>query len=276
MYEQNNTTMMDHPKFILPDATSGDFSQAELSEDIDGLQMSFPQVKIPSGGTLQFELPTGDPDNPDYAKNLVGVILANHNANAYWAAGSEYDDSTPPLCQSVDGKTGYGEPGGVCAACMLNKFGSSEKGTGKACKNMRVIYLLQSGEFMPLQISLPPTSIGPYTRFINAAFACHRKRICSSVIQIGLKKASSGGHDYSVATFTKLYDFTGEDLAKIRAYADGFLAQVKDMNQQRAVANEAAAGAICEYTEEPVSLPENGSHFSCGDVINGDREKLPA
>jgi hypothetical protein len=176
----------------------------------------------------------------------------------------------------VDGKTGYGEPGGICAACALNQYGSSEKGAGKACKNMRVIYLLQSGEFMPLQISLPPTSIGPYTRFVNTAFVSRHKRLCSSVVQIGLKKASSGGHDYSVATFTKLYDFVGEDLAKIRAYADGFLAQVKDMNRQRAIANEAAAGVICECAETPVSLPENGSHFSCGGVIDGEREKLPA
>jgi hypothetical protein len=203
------------------------------------------------------------------------VILANHNANAYWP-GSEYDDNTPPLCQSVDGKTGYGEPGGLCADCALNQYGSSERGSGKACKNMRVIYLLRSGEYMPLQLSLPPTSISPYTRFVNAAFVSRRKRLCSSVVQIGLKKVSNGSHEYSVATFTKLYDFAGEDLAAIRSYADGFLAQVKEMNRQRAIANESTADAICEYAEAPLSLPENGDHFSCGSVIDGEREALPA
>ena len=101
--------------------------------------MSFQRVKIPAGGTLQFEMPSDDPDNPDYEKNLVGVILHNHATCAYWPAGSEYDDDTTPLCSSVDGKVGIGTPGGACAACVMNRFGSAPDGSkGKACKNMRV------------------------------------------------------------------------------------------------------------------------------------------
>lgn len=73
------------------------------------------------------------------------MILYNHASNAYWPEGKEYDDNEPPLCQSVDGKQGYGEPGGACATCILNRFGSSATGRGKACKNMRVLYLLRSG-----------------------------------------------------------------------------------------------------------------------------------
>lgn len=46
-----------------------EFSSAELAEDMDGLQMSFQRVKIPAGGTIQFELPSDDPENPDYAKH---------------------------------------------------------------------------------------------------------------------------------------------------------------------------------------------------------------
>ena len=60
---------------MLPTMIEGDFSAEELAEDADGLQMSFQRVKIPAGGTLQFEMPSDDPDNPDYEKNLVGVIL---------------------------------------------------------------------------------------------------------------------------------------------------------------------------------------------------------
>ena len=82
----------------------------------------------------------------DYERKLVGVILYHHFANAYWPEGSEYDDNVPPFCQSIDGMQGYGEPGGVCAACAFNQFGSTANGSGKACKNMRQIYLLRSGE----------------------------------------------------------------------------------------------------------------------------------
>lgn len=53
---------------MLPTMIEGDFSAEELAEDADGLQMSFQRVKIPAGGTLQFEMPSDDPDNPDYER----------------------------------------------------------------------------------------------------------------------------------------------------------------------------------------------------------------
>ena len=54
MYNQNSD-LMKQEKFMLPTMIEGDFSAEELAEDADGLQMSFQRVKIPAGGTLQFE-----------------------------------------------------------------------------------------------------------------------------------------------------------------------------------------------------------------------------
>lgn len=211
-----------------------------------------------------------------YAPYLEGVILYSHNSNAYWPEGSEYDDDQPPLCQSFDGKVGYGEPGGTCADCVLNQFGSDGNNKGKACKNMRMLYLLRSGEYMPIQIALPPTSLMPYTRFVNEAFLSRRRKVCTGVVRIGLKKAVSGSHEYCVATFTKIADFAGEDLAHIRAYADGFVAQIKDINAQRAQAGAAASSIIGDGDVSHLELPDNGAHFSLGAVIDGEREELPA
>ena len=271
--------MAQQPRFILPQlSTDPSFTPEEMADDLDGLQLSFPVIKIPGGGSLQFELPSDNPDDPDYAKTLEGVLLYSHNANAYWPAGSEHDENVPPLCQSVDGKMGFGEPGGTCADCRMNQYGTSEKGTnGKACKNMRVLYLLRSGESMPIQINLPPTSIEPYTKFVNTAFLLRQRRIFSGVVQISLTRETNTriGKDYSVAKFTKFYNFEGEELAKIRTYATGFIEQVKTMNQQRAVAKEASA-SIVEGVEGHTALPDNGDHFSVGSVIDGEREKLPA
>lgn len=211
-----------------------------------------------------------------YAPYLEGVILYSHNSNAYWPEGSEYDDDQPPLCQSFDGKVGYGEPGGTCADCVLNQFGSDGNNKGKACKNMRMLYLLRSGEYMPIQIALPPTSLTPYTRFVNEAFLSRRRKVCTGVVRIGLKKAVSGSHEYCVATFTKIADFAGEDLAHIRAYADGFVAQIKDINAQRAQAGAAASSIIGDGDASHLELPDNGAHFALGAVIDGEREELPA
>ena len=275
------TTLMDRKPFLLPDmadscADSG-FSKEELEKDVEGLQLGFQRVKIPSGGQVQFELPSDDPDNPDYAKYLEGVIVYSHNANSYWPTGEDYDDNTPPSCQSVDGKLGYGKPGGICADCPYNRYGSDTKGTGrgKACKNQRIIYLLRSGEVMPIQLSLSPTSITPYSQFVNAAFVSRRRGVCGSVVQIGLKKRSNGKDDYSVATFKRLYDFTGEDLARVRAYANSFQEQIELILAQRIENIEAETGNGVVMERPARVMPSNEGHFEVGAEINGDEDDLP-
>ncbi len=278
MYNTQNNALAEQ-KFMLPAAMpEGDFTQEELAEDMDGLQMSFPRVKIPAGGALMFELPSDDPENPDYVKNLEGVILFNHPNNAYWPEGSEYDDSATPLCSSVDAKQGIGEPGGFCASCALNQFGSAAEGAGKACKNMRVLYLLRSGEFMPLQVTLPPTSLKPFREFMNQSFMLRRRATYGSVVQIGLKKMSNGKDDYSVATFRRLYDFSGEELAQIRQFADGFKEQIRIMLKQRTTIHETQHDNGCDYGNGNVEvLPAAGStKFTYGQPLDGEREALPA
>ena len=177
MYNQpTNDAMMTRNTFILPAQIEGDFSAEELSEDMDGVTLRFPRAKIPGGGTIQFELTGENPDEPEYTKSIEGVLMFTHLANAYWPEGSEYDDDAPPLCQSVDGKTGSGTPGGMCQDCLLNRFGSDSKGgNGKACKNMRMLYILRSGESLPIQLALPPTSLKGYNDFVSAAFLSRKR-----------------------------------------------------------------------------------------------------
>lgn len=255
--------------------TDAAFSSEDLAEDMDGLQVSFQRVKIPSGGALQFELPGEDPENPDYAKTMEGIILFTHSAGAYWQEGSEYDDDSIPLCSSVDGKVGIGEPGGSCAICPFNQFGTGKDGKGKACKNMRVLYLLCDGDCLPIQLTLPPTSIRPFTDFYNMAFAVKRRATYGSVVQIGLKRMDNGNL-YSVATFKKVYDFTGEKLGQVKACSDSFREQIKMMLQQRAADTE-------ERCEDGLSADDSYVMHDDGDgfcitsgTIDGDREALPA
>ena len=209
----------------------------------------------------------------DYERKLVGVILYHHFANAYWPEGSEYDDNVPPFCQSFDGKQGYGEPGGVCAACAFNQFGSTANGSGKACKNMRQIYLLRSGEYLPLQLSLPPTSLRPFNDFMNLAFVARRRPSYSAIVEISLKRAESGGYTYSVATFRKVRDLDGEDLAAVKSYSMNFKEQVKTLLVQRA---ENYKSEVEEFAgAAPLELADNGDHFSYPSVIDGERDELP-
>ncbi len=275
----NNTTLMEQQEFLLPtiEQTAGEFTNEELAEDMDGLQMSFPRAKIPAGGSIQFEIPSNDPDNPDYTKTLVGVILYNHAAGAYWPAENDSEEKTPPLCSSVNGKTGIGEPGGDCTQCALNRYGSGADGKGKACKNMRMLYLLRSGEIMPLQLALPPTSLKPFREFMNQAFSMRRRATYGSLVQISLKKASNGSNEYSVASFSRIYDFEGEGLAMIRNYASSFKEQIKMMLEQRAATAAEQRDTGCDY-EPMTSLPAGEGQSFCiaPQQIDGDREALPA
>lgn len=271
-----NTTLMKQKIFLFPTTIAGDFSQEELSEDMEGLYVNFPRVKIPSGGTIQFEVPSDDPENPDYFKTLEGVILYHHSSNAYWPEGSEYDDDATPLCSSLDGKIGIGDPGLYCATCPKNKYGTTKEGRGKACKNMHQLYLLRSGEYMPLQLSLPPTSISPFREFMNQAFVLRRRTSYGSVVQIGLKKANNGTNDYSVATFKRLSDFEGEDLAQIRSYSNSFKEQIKAMLLQRANVQEEQKDTSCDYEGPVLPTSDKGEHFCISSEIDGEHEALPA
>lgn len=270
---QNNNAADAYQDFILPTALDSDFSSEDLADDMDGLQMTMQRVKIPGGGNLQFEIRSDDPDNPDYERKLVGVILYHHLANAYWPDGSEYDDNVPPFCQSFDGKQGYGEPGGVCTTCAFNLFGSTANGSGKACKNMRQVYLLRSGEYLPLQLSLPPTSLRPFNDFMNLAFVARRRPSYSAIVEIGLKRAESGGYTYSVATFRKVRDLDGEDLAAVKSYSMNFKEQVKTLLAQRAENYKSDVESLTGTA--PLELADNGDHFSYPGVIDGERDELP-
>lgn len=269
--------------FILPDTVPDDsFSSEELAEDFEGLQVNFPRVKIPSGGAVSFEVPGDDPESHDSVKTIEGIIVYNHAAGAYWPEGAEYDDNVPPLCSSVDGKTGHGSPGGACILCALNQYGTGvdAKGNpskGKACKNMRHLYILRSGEYIPILLSLPPTSLRPFNNFMNAVFITRRRPTYSAIVQISLKKVENGSSPYSIASFRKLANITGEQLAQVKQYADSFREQIRLMNQQRAAMTESMSDTtVYDDMDNGYQTTENGSHFSItDDGIDGDREELP-
>lgn len=167
--------------------------------------------------------------------------------------------------------------GGVCEACALSQFGSASNGRGKACKNMRVLYLLRSGEFMPLAINLSPTSISPFREFLNQGFVFRNRATYGSLVEIGLKRQTNPeGKDYSVATFKRLGDFHGDQLAAVRKYALSFREQIRGMNRQRIEAKREQDDGLCEvesYTAAPAAADDS---FCIGATVNGDTQPLPA
>lgn len=191
--------LINEKDFELPAMMDTEYDAAEFEEEFNDTEVNFLRVKIPSGGATSFEIP--DPLNPEEtnpAKVLAGIIVYQHKANGYWPEGDSMGN--PPACSSSDGKTGEGEPGGACSLCPLNEWGSGEGGSGKACKNMMQVYLLQSGDMFPVQLSLPPTSIKPFNQYMSRLRM--NGLLPSKVLtSISLKKEESNGNPYAVAVF---------------------------------------------------------------------------
>lgn len=159
----------------------------------------------------------------------------------------------------------------------MSQFGSASNGRGKACKNMRVLYLLRSGEFMPLAINLSPTSISPFREFLNQGFVFRNRATYGSLVEIGLKRQTNPeGKDYSVATFKRLGDFHGDQLVAVRKYALSFREQIRGMNRQRIEAKREQDDGLCEVESCPAVPAAADDSFCIGATVNGDTQPLPA
>lgn len=177
-----------------------EFLEDAMADECQGLEFSFDRVKLPAGGGTAFEVPSAEGDDPEMVKDITGVIVVNHPAYALYR--SKYaGGNNPPECGSFDGKKGIGNPGGECARCPFNQYGSGE-GQGKMCKNKRMLYILREGELFPLTLSLPAGSLKSFTNYVKSQLTRGRK-VSQVVTRITLKKASNAsGIAYSQAVFS--------------------------------------------------------------------------
>lgn len=200
-----------------------------FQDEMDGLTVDFDRVKIPSGGGLAFEVPGDDPDEPDMVKEIVGVIVDQHPLNAYWE--EKYTgQNNPPDCASMDGKIGVSPNGETreCATCVFNQWGSASEGGGKACKNMRRIYILPEGEMFPLLLTLPPTSLKNFANYLAKRVVGKGRRSHEVITKVTLKKATSGsGIAYSQASFALVGVLNESDAARVAEYAKSIKATTR-------------------------------------------------
>ena len=220
-----------------------DFNMNEaMAEELDGLDGGFERIKIPSAGSTVFEVPGENPNEPDAVKEFSAVILYHHPLFAYYK--DKYTGgSNPPECGSFDGVIGEGDPGGNCAKCPYNQFGSGENGS-KACKNRRRIYVLREGEIFPLLLSLPTGSLKEFSRYIKRLLS-RGKKSNSVVTRFSLKKAvNSGGIAYSQAQFAVDRNLTAEEYALVSKLSEQVKAYSKHIGYEVDSSAEAAADEL--------------------------------
>ena len=162
------------------------------------------RAKIPSSGGRVFDIITGDEEFDTSVTSFRGVVVNYHNCNALYL--NPEPSNEPPDCSSPDGIKGLDMLNGEikdCESCPSNQWGSGN-GTkrGKACKNMRRLYILVEGSDIPIVMTLPPTSIVGWEKYKSAVLGVRRQTPKEVVTEFSLGAAINGaGIKYSVVQF---------------------------------------------------------------------------
>jgi len=168
-----------------------------LTNNLSGSQLQvsdLPRIKIPAGGSTTWLVPPDDTP----VKDLEGIVVYQHDLRAMFAQNENGGISNdPPLCTSDDARFGKGVPGGDCSRCANAMYGSAGVGKkGQACKSMHRIYLLAQGSVLPLVVTLSPSSLSVWRKYM-IALVNDRHVVTSVVTRIGLEKVTGGTAPYA-------------------------------------------------------------------------------
>ena len=151
--------------------------------------------------------------------------MLSHKSNGLWSKPFGSGDSKTPDCSSIDGVYGtVTETGEIveCASCPCNAFGSAKggEGRGKACKNMRRLYIMRRGDIFPMVLTLPPTALSAYDSY-RTKVMLGRKKMANVMTRISLKSAQNkDGVAYSTPIFEAVGVLDGVEAAAMRAYSE--------------------------------------------------------
>lgn len=168
-------------------------------------------------------------DEDEEVDAIAGVVILWNTTRAWWEKSRDEagDETTPPDCASADGKVGIGaygpnstgNPSGACADCPMNAW-ESGKGKSKACKEQRQVWVLKEGAILPVRVSLPPTSIGPWTKYMTR-LAGDGKSYMAVITELTLDRKKMGGNQVAVAKPRKVRELDPVEAEAARQY--GFM-----------------------------------------------------
>lgn len=193
------------------------FNSSAAAKELAGFEMRFDRIKVPSGGGTTYMLPEPDANGNTDVKELNAVILFHHAMQSYFP-GKYTGSNTQPECSSMDGNFGTGNPGGRCAHCYLNQFGTAEN-NAKACKRKHRIYILREGELFPMILDVPTLSVENFGKYLRR-LVTYGKDPGAIVTKFALQKAvNKGGIAYSQVTFAEGRALTQEEYSAVRRLA---------------------------------------------------------
>jgi hypothetical protein len=192
---------------LLRDALNGEALQLS---DLD-------RIAIPGAGGTTWTVLRGGEEVDE--KELRGIILHHQVTRVYFSQpyGSTAE-KVPPDCFSRDGVHGEGIPGGDCNVCPMNEWGSKGDSKGKACAQRRIIFLLMEGDYLPVMISAPPSSLQASRKYM-LGLVREGKRHTDVITGITLsKEKNQGGIAYGEMRFRSLGALDSDMARKVDTY----------------------------------------------------------
>ena len=153
-------------QLILTDETKALASVAML-EAVEALQENLESVEDPRPPKIKFKEGFTLAEGENHLAEFEAIIVFAKNANAWYQGKYDPRDPQPPDCASSDGKVpdrGEEKQAESCKVCPRNEF--KKDGSGKDCKNMKVLFLLQPGGIIPKTLSIPPTSLKAVNNYL--------------------------------------------------------------------------------------------------------------
>ncbi len=181
-------------------------------------------IKIPSGGATIWDIPTLE--GRDGAKSFDAVILYYHNSRKCWTAPYGQGVPGPPDCESFDGLTGVGSPGGGCQGCVYNRRRQSRDDV--VCAPRKNVFLLMSELALPVLIDLPVTSLAPWDKYIRELR--NRMQLPWRVItkfELTSARALTGNEPYAKLELSKVANIPKEQQMMINDYREAFKATIE-------------------------------------------------
>ena len=191
--------------------------QQLMEDNYEGDTPGLVRVGFPTGGGKAYTVPGAAGD--ELADALEGVIVFHHRTRAFW---KQRGDNNPPDCSSLDGI--QGTEYGACATCRFNAWGSASgddggERRGKACKEMRRLYLLQDGAMLPLMVNLPPGSLSNFGEYRNR-LTTDMISLKAVITRITLTQTKTpDGITYSVAELAAVGKIPEDQVAHVRQMA---------------------------------------------------------
>lgn len=200
----------------------------------------FERIKVPSGGGLAWTITDMETGQQMPAVEVIGIPIFFRDQKAFWELAFDDPNSIkgPPDCASNDTIVGFGDPGVaaqltpdkqgfLCATCGNNRFNTAKGGTqrGKACRDVRMMFILREGDLLPILIPVPPTSLGVVRQFmmkLSSRGIIFHNAVCRFSL---VSDKSSNGAPYSKVTMELLGTLSSQH----RAVAKKFNASFRQM-----------------------------------------------